>query len=166
MVRKDVKDGIQTIQYQLVTLQTTNGQAPFITIFMYLNEARDEQTKKDLAVLIENVLRQRIQGVKNEEGAFIAPAFPKLIYVLENDNIHEGDEYWYLTRIAAECSAKRLVPDYISEKVMLELKGDVYTCMGCRSFLTPDRFTNTEVGNISNAKNYDSNKHKYYGRFA
>lgn len=164
LVRKDIKDGIQTIQYQLVTLQTTNGQAPFITIFMYLNEARSQKVKDDLAILIEEMLKQRIQGVKNEEGHFIAPAFPKLIYVLENDNIHESDKYWYLTRLAAECSSKRLVPDYISEKVMLELKGDVYTCMGCRSFLTPDRFSD-KVGNLANAKNYVEGKHKYYGRF-
>lgn len=128
-LKKEIKSGIQTIQYQLVTIETTNGQAPFITIFMYLNEARDEQTKHDLAMLIEEMLKQRIQGVKNEDGVYIAPAFPKLIYCLESDNIHEGDKYWYLTRLAAECSAKRLVPDYISEKKMLELKGDVYTCI-------------------------------------
>lgn len=128
-LKKEIKSGIQTIQYQLVTIETTNGQAPFITIFMYLNEARDEQTKHDLAMLIEEMLKQRIQGVKNEDGVYIAPAFPKLIYCLESDNIHEGDKYWYLTRLAAECSAKRLVPDYISEKKMIELKGDVYTCI-------------------------------------
>lgn len=162
-LREEVKRGVQTIQYQLVTLMTTNGQAPFITIFMYLNEAKNEQEKKDLAILIEEMLRQRIQGVKNEDGVFVAPAFPKLIYVTEKDNITENSPYWYLTKLAAECSAKRLVPDYISEKMMLELKHDVYTCMGCRSFLTPDRFTDKGVGNIADAKNYEPNKHKYYG---
>lgn len=164
-LREEVRRGVQTIQYQLVTLMTTNGQAPFITIFMYLNEAKNEQEKKDLAILIEEMLRQRIQGVKNEDGVFVAPAFPKLIYVTEKDNITENSPYWYLTKLAAECSAKRLVPDYISEKMMLELKHDVYTCMGCRSFLTPDRFTDKGVGNIADAKNYEPNKHKYYGRF-
>ncbi len=128
---KEIEKSVQTIQYQLVTLMTTNGQAPFITIFMYLNEAKNEQEKHDLALLIEEMLRQRIQGVKNEDGVYIAPAFPKLIYVLEEDNITEDSEYWYLTELAAECTSKRLVPDYISEKMMLELKGDVYTCMGC-----------------------------------
>lgn len=161
---KEVEKGIQTIQYQLVTLMTTNGQAPFITIFMYLNEAKNESEKKDIAMLIEEMLKQRIQGVKNEDGVYIAPAFPKLIYVLEEDNIKENSTYWYLTKLAAECSSKRLVPDYISEKIMLELKGDVYTCMGCRSFLTVDRFSD-KVGNISNAKNFDPRNHKYYGRF-
>lgn len=128
---KEIEKSVQTVQYQLVTLMTTNGQAPFITIFMYLNEAKNEQEKHDLALLIEEMLRQRIQGVKNEDGVYIAPAFPKLIYVLEEDNITEDSEYWYLTELAAECTSKRLVPDYISEKMMLELKGDVYTCMGC-----------------------------------
>ena len=168
-VKEIVKDGAQTIQYQLITFQTTNGQAPFITIFMYLNEARDEQTKKDLAMLIEEMLKQRIQGVKNREGHWIAPAFPKLIYVLEDDNCDESQPYWYLTQLAAECSSKRLVPDYISEKKMLEIKGDVYTCMGCRSFLTPDNPNNKEglcnKGNKANAKNYKEGDHKYYGRF-
>ena len=163
-LKEEIEKGIQTIQYQLVTLMTTNGQAPFITIFMYLNEAKNECEKADLAMLIEEMLHQRIQGVKNEDGVYIAPAFPKLIYVLEEDNITEDSKYWYLTELAAECSSKRLVPDYISEKMMLELKGDVYTCMGCRSFLTVDRFTD-KVGNIANAKNFDPNKHKYYGRF-
>ena len=162
---KEITKGIQTIQYQLTTLMTTNGQAPFITIFMYLNEAKNEDEKKDLSLLIEEMLIQRKQGVKNEDGVFIAPAFPKLIYVTEKDNITENTQYWYLTQLAAECSAKRLVPDYISEKIMLELKEDVYTCMGCRSFLTPDRFTDSGIGNIANAKNYESGKHKYYGRF-
>ncbi len=163
-LKEEIEKGVQTIQYQLVTLMTTNGQAPFITIFMYLNEAKNNQEKADLAMLIEEMLRQRIQGVKNEKGVYIAPAFPKLIYVLEEDNITENSKYWYLTELAAECTSKRLVPDYISEKMMLELKGDVYTCMGCRSFLTVDRFTD-KVGNIANAKNFDPNKHKYYGRF-
>lgn len=163
-LKEEIEKGVQTIQYQLVTLMTTNGQAPFITIFMYLNEAKNEQEKADLAMLIEEMLHQRIQGVKNEDGVYIAPAFPKLIYVLEEDNITEDSKYWYLTELAAECTSKRLVPDYISEKMMLELKGDVYTCMGCRSFLTVDRFSD-KVGNIANAKNFDPNKHKYYGRF-
>lgn len=163
-LRKEIEKGIQTIQYQLVTLMTTNGQAPFITIFMYLNEAKNKSEKKDIAMLIEEMLKQRIQGVKNEDGVYIAPAFPKLIYVLEEDNIKENSTYWYLTKLAAECSSKRLVPDYISEKIMLGLKGDVYTCMGCRSFLTIDRFSD-KVGNISNAKNFDPRNHKYYGRF-
>ena len=163
-LKEEIEKGVQTIQYQLVTLMTTNGQAPFITIFMYLNEAKNEREKADLAMLIEEMLHQRIQGVKNEKGVYIAPAFPKLIYVLEEDNITEDSKYWYLTELAAKCTSKRLVPDYISEKMMLELKGDVYTCMGCRSFLTVDRFTD-KVGNIANAKNFDPNKHKYYGRF-
>ena len=164
-LRDEVRRGVQTIQYQVVTLMTTNGQAPFITVFMYLNEARSEQEKKDLAMIIEETLRQRYEGVKNEKGVWITPAFPKLIYVLEEDNVTEDSPYWYLTRLAAECTAKRMVPDYISEKKMLELKGDVYVCMGCRSFLTPDRFTDAGVGNIANAGNYEPGKHKYYGRF-
>ena len=164
-LREEVRRGVQTIQYQVVTLMTTNGQAPFITVFMYLNEARSEQEKKDLAMIIEETLRQRYEGVKNEKGVWITPAFPKLIYVLEEDNVREGTPYFYLTRLAAECTAKRMVPDYISEKKMLELKGDVYVCMGCRSFLTPDRFTDAGVGNIANAGNYEPGKHKYYGRF-
>ena len=156
-LREEVSRGVQTIQYQVVTLMTTNGQAPFITVFMYLNEARNEQEKKDLALIIEEMLRQRYEGVKNEKGVWITPAFPKLIYVLEEDNITEDSPYWYLTRLAAQCTAKRMVPDYISEKKMLELKidsngeGHCYTCMGCRSFLTPY---------------VDENgKPKYYGRF-
>lgn len=165
-VRDEVKRGVQTIQYQVVTLLTTNGQAPFITVFMYLNEARNEQEKKDLAMIIEEVLIQRYQGVKNECGVWITPAFPKLVYVLEEDNIHEDSKYWYLTELAAKCTARRLVPDYVSEKMMLKLKGDVYPPMGCRSFLTPDRFTDAgTLGNVANAKNYDPTKHKYYGRF-
>ena len=164
-LRKEVNRGVQTIQYQVVTLLTTNGQAPFVTVFMYLNEAKNEQEKSDLAMIIEETLKQRYQGVKNEAGVWITPAFPKLIYVLEKANITEDSKYWYLTELAAKCTAKRMVPDYISEKVMLELKGDVYTCMGCRSFLTPDRFTDAGVGNIANAQNYEEGKHKYYGRF-
>ena len=157
-LREEVRRGVQTIQYQVVTLMTTNGQAPFITVFMYLNEARNEQEKKDLAMIIEETLRQRYEGVKNEKGVWITPAFPKLIYVLEEDNVREGTPYFYLTRLAAECTAKRMVPDYISEKKMLELKvdkngeGHCYTCMGCRSFLTP--YVDPET-----------NQPKYYGRF-
>ena len=164
-LRLEVNRGVQTIQYQVVTLLTTNGQAPFVTVYMYLNEAEDEQQKADLAMIIEETLKQRYQGVKNEAGVWITPAFPKLIYVLEEDNVTEDSKYWYLTELAAKCTAKRMVPDYISEKVMLELKGDVYTCMGCRSFLTPDRFTDAGIGNVANAKNYVEGKHKYYGRF-
>ena len=156
-LRDEIRRGVQTIQYQVVTLLTTNGQAPFVTVFMYLNEAKNEQEKHDLALIIEEVLLQRYEGVKNESGVWVTPAFPKLIYVLEEDNIYENSEYYYLTRMAAKCTAKRMVPDYISEKKMLELKvdkngeGHCYTCMGCRSFLTPY---------------VDENgKPKYYGRF-
>ena len=156
-VREEIRRGVQTIQYQVVTLLTTNGQAPFVTVFMYLGEAKNEQERHDLAMIIEETLRQRYQGVKNEKGVWVTPAFPKLIYVLEEDNIHEDSPYWYLTELAARCTAKRMVPDYISEKKMLELKvdkngeGHCYTCMGCRSFLTPY---------------VDENgKPKYYGRF-
>ena len=172
-LREEIRRGVQTIQYQVVTLMTTNGQAPFVTVFMYLNEARSEQEKHDLAMIIEETLRQRHQGVKNEAGVWITPAFPKLIYVLEDDNIKEGDPYFYLTKLAAKCTAKRMVPDYISEKKMRELKlskgekpgeGDVYTCMGCRSFLTPDRSGNG-YDNVANAGNYEPGKPKYYGRF-
>ena len=157
-LRSEINRGVQTIQYQVVTLMTTNGQAPFITVFMYLGEARNAQEKADLAIIIEETIRQRYQGVKNEAGVWITPAFPKLIYVLEEDNIHPGDPYYYLTELAAKCTAKRMVPDYISEKKMLELKvdkngeGHCYTCMGCRSFLTP--YVDPETG-----------KPKYYGRF-
>ena len=164
-LREEIRRGVQTIQYQVVTLLTTNGQAPFITVFMYLGEAENEREKKDLAMIIEEMLLQRYQGVKNEDGVWVTPAFPKLIYVLEDDNITEDSSYWYLTELAAKCTARRMVPDYISEKKMKELKGDVYTCMGCRSFLTPDRFTDAGIGNIANAKNYEPGKHKYYGRF-
>lgn len=156
-LRKEIEKGVQTIQYQVVTLMTTNGQAPFLSVFMYLNEAKDEQTKNDLALIIEEVLKQRIQGVKNEKRVWVTPAFPKLLYVLEEDNAYENSKYFHLTRLAAECSAKRLVPDYISEKKMLEYKvdkngnGNCYPCMGCRSFLTPYV---DENGNP-----------KYYGRF-
>lgn len=164
-VRKEISAGIQTIQYQVITLMTTNGQAPFISINMYLNEAENEREKEDLALCIEEMLKQRIKGVKNEKGVYITPAFPKLLYVLEDDNIKEGDKYWYLTKLAAECTAKRMVPDYISEKKMLEYKGDCYPCMGCRSFLTPDRFTGHGEENVAKAKDYVPGKHKYYGRF-
>ena len=169
----EIRRGVQTIQYQVVTLMTTNGQAPFVTVFMYLNEARSAQEKHDLALIIKETLRQRYEGVKNEAGVWITPAFPKLIYVLEDDNIEPGQKYYYLTELAAKCTAKRMVPDYISEKKMRELKlskgetagnGDCYTCMGCRSFLTPDRSGNG-FNNVANALNYDPNKPKYYGRF-
>ena len=164
-VKEEINRGVQMIQYQVITLMTTNGQAPFITVFMYLNEVPEGQTKDDLAAIIEEMLHQRIQGVKNEKGVYITPAFPKLIYVLEEDNITEDSKYWELTKLAAQCSAKRLVPDYISEKVMKELKdGDVYTCMGCRSFLTVDRCSPT-AGNVARAHNYVEGKRKYYGRF-
>ncbi|MFR6099140.1 MAG: anaerobic ribonucleoside-triphosphate reductase, partial [Longibaculum sp.] len=157
-VRKEVNRGVQMIQYQVITLMTTNGQAPFVTVFMYLNEVPEGQTKEDLALIIEETLNQRILGVKNEQGIYVTPAFPKLIYVLEEDNIHEDSKYWELTKLAAKCTAKRMVPDYISEKKMLELKvdkngeGHCYTCMGCRSFLTP-------------YVDPDTQRAKYYGRF-
>ena len=172
-LRDEIRRGVQTIQYQVVTLMTTNGQAPFVTVFMYLNEARSEREKLDLAMIIEETLRQRYEGVKNEAGVWITPAFPKLIYVLEEDNIHEDSPFFYLTKLAAKCTAKRMVPDYISEKKMRELKlskgetegnGDCYTCMGCRSFLTPDR-TGNGYDNVANAGNYEPGKPKYYGRF-
>ena len=163
-LRYEIADGVQTIQYQVVTLMTTNGQAPFLTVYMYLDEVPEGRTRDDLAMIIEEMLWQRIQGVKNEQGVWVTPAFPKLIYTLDEDNIHEDSKYWYLTKLAAKCTAKRMVPDYISAKVMRELKGDVYPCMGCRSFLTPDRFTDAGVENPSNAGNWDG-KHKYYGRF-
>ena len=172
-LRDEIRRGVQTIQYQVVTLMTTNGQAPFVTVFMYLNEARTPQEKHDLAMIVEETLRQRYEGVKNEAGVWITPAFPKLIYVLEDDNVYEDSPYFYLTQLAAKCTAKRMVPDYISEKKMRELKlskgetagnGDCYTCMGCRSFLTPDRSGNG-FNNVANAFNYDPSKPKYYGRF-
>ena len=160
-VKEEINRGVQMIQYQVITLMTTNGQAPFITVFMYLDEVPEGQLRDDLAAVIEEMLHQRILGVKNEQGVYITPAFPKLIYVLEADNIREGTKYWYLTKLAAECTAKRMVPDYISEKIMKKLKdGNCYTCMGCRSFLTVDRTKE----NYANAKNYVPGK-KYYGRF-
>lgn len=162
-LKKEIEASVQTFNYQCNSMSTTNGQAPFLSVFMYLNET--EEYKEELAMLIEEFLKQRIQGLKNEVGVYITQAFPKLLYVLEEDNIKEGSKYYELTKLAAYCTAKRMVPDYISEKKMLELKGDVYACMGCRSFLTPDRFTDLNVGNISNAKDYIPNKHKYYGRF-
>lgn len=162
---EEIEAGCQTIQYQLITLQTTNGQAPFVTVFMYLNEVPEGQTRDDLALLIEVMLKQRRQGIKDTSGAYVTSAFPKLLYVLQEDNIVETGKYWYLTELACMCTAKRMVPDYISEKKMLELKGDVYPCMGCRSFLTPDRFTDKGLRNIANAGNWDKKKHKYYGRF-
>ena len=169
-VKKEVERGCQVIQYQVITLMTTNGQAPFITVYMYLDEVPEGQTREDLAMVIEEMLKQRITGVKNEKGQLITPAFPKLIYVLDEDNIHEDSKYWYLTELAAKCTAKRLVPDYISAKKMKELKGgDVYPCMGCRSFLTPDNENVPEgfcnKGNKAHAKNYKEGDHKYYGRF-
>lgn len=159
-LKEEIKRGVQTIQYQINTLMTTNGQTPFVSIFLYLNEVKDGREKDDFAMLIEEVLKQRIEGTKNEQGVWITPAFPKILYVLEEDNIHEGDKYYYLTELAAKCTAKRMVPDYISEKKMLEYKGDCFPCMGCRSFLTPDRTTE----NLANANNWIKGK-KYYGRF-
>lgn len=162
MVKNDISAGVQTLQYQIITLMTTNGQAPFITVYMNLNEVPDGPAREDLAIVIEEVLRQRIKGVKNEKGVYITPAFPKLIYALDEINIYPNSKYYYLTKIAAECTAKRMVPDYISNKVERELKGgDIYTCMGCRSFLTPDRTTK----NYAHALNYKEGEHKYYGRF-
>ena len=165
--KKEVEDGVQTFNYQVNSMTNTNGQAPFLSVCMYLGET--DEYKDELAMIIEEFLKQRILGFKNEKGVYITPAFPKLLYVLEEDNIHENSKYWYLTKLAAECTAKRMVPDYISEKVMKELKknelgnGDCYPCMGCRSFLTPDR--TMSLGNISKAKNYVEGKGKYYGRF-
>ena len=168
-LHREIEHGVQTIQYQINTLQTTNGQTPFVSVSMYLNEAKNEQEKADLALIIEEVLKQRMVGTKNPEGVWITPAFPKLLYILEEDNVREGTPYWYLTELAAKCTAKRMVPDYISEKKMLEFKinshneGDCYPCMGCRSFLTPDRAI--DLGNVANAKNYVEGHAKYYGRF-
>jgi len=166
-LKKEITDGVQTFQYQINSMTTTNGQAPFLSVAMYLGET--DEYKEELAMIIEEVLKQRIEGMKNEKGVYITPAFPKLLYVLEEDNIHEDSKYWYLTELAAKCTAKRMVPDYISEKVMKELKinengeGECYPCMGCRSFLTPDR--SISLGNIAKAKNYVPGKGKYYGRF-
>ena len=165
--KKEVEDGVQTFNYQVNSMTNTNGQAPFLSVCMYLGET--DEYKDELAMIIEEFLKQRILGFKNEKGVYITPAFPKLLYILEEDNINEDSKYWYLTKLAAECTAKRMVPDYISEKVMLELKknelgdGDCYPCMGCRSFLTPDR--TMSLGNIAKAKNYVEGKGKYYGRF-
>ena len=165
--KKEVEDGVQTFNYQVNSMTNTNGQAPFLSVCMYLGET--DEYKDELAMVIEEFLKQRILGFKNEKGVYITPAFPKLLYILEEDNIHEDSKYWYLTKLAAECTAKRMVPDYISEKMMLELKknekgeGDCYPCMGCRSFLTPDR--TMSLGNIAKAKNYVEGKGKYYGRF-
>lgn len=164
LVTEEIKDGVQTIQYQLITMSTTNGQAPFTSVFMWINEVEDAQTKADLILIIEEVLKQRIAGVPNEQDYPITIAFPKLLYVLDDNNITPDSEYWYLTELAAECSAKRLVPDYISAKKMRELKGDVYACMGCRSFLTPD-VSKCGFDNIAKALNYNANKPKYWGRF-
>jgi ribonucleoside-triphosphate reductase len=165
LVDKDIRDGVQTLQYQIVTLMTTNGQAPFITVYMNLREADTKEEKDNLARVIAEVLRQRIKGVKNEKGVYITPAFPKIVYALDEDNTHKDSEYYWLTELAAKCTAKRMVPDYTSNLVQEKLKGgDTYPPMGCRSFLTPDRFSQKR-GNVSNAKNFDPNKHKYYGRF-
>ena len=166
-LHREIVDGVQTFQYQINSMTTTNGQAPFLSVCMYLGET--EEYKEELAMIIEEVLKQRIEGMKNEKGVYITPAFPKLLYVLEEDNIKEDSKYYYLTKLACECTAKRMVPDYISEKVMKELKkneygeGECYPCMGCRSFLTPDR--SISRGNIAKAKNYIEGKGKYYGRF-
>ena len=165
LLAAEIKAGVQTIQYQLVTLMTTNGQTPFVSMFIYLDEVPEGRTRDDLALLAEEVFRQRHKGLKNEKGEWVPAAFPKLLYVLDEDNIHPDSKYRRLTEIAAWCSAKTMVPDYISAKQMRKQKGDVYPCMGCRSFLTPDAFTDIGVGNIANAKNYDPSKHKYYGRF-
>ncbi len=168
-LKEEIKDGVQTIQYQLITLMTCNGQAPFVTVFMYLDEVPEGRTRDDLAMVIEEVMRQRMQGVKNEKGVWITPAFPKLIYVLDEDNINPDSKYYYLTELAAECTAKRMVPDYISAKIMKRDKGDVYPCMGCRSFLTPDNESQPEglcdADNKSGELNFEKGRHKYYGRF-
>lgn len=165
-LKDEIKDGIQTVTYQLYTLLTTNGQTPFVSVFMYINEVPEGRTREDLVMLIKEMLEQRILGIKNEQGVYVTPSFPKLLYVLQEDNVTEDGRYWWLTKLAAKCTAKRLVPDYVSEKIAKELKkGDVYGPMGCRSFLTPDRFTDAGIGNIANAKNYVPGKHKYYGRF-
>lgn len=162
-LKKEIEDAVQTFNYQINTMFTVNGQAPFLSVFMYLGET--DEYKEELAMLIEEFFKQRIQGIKNESGVYITQEFPKLLYVLEPDNIETNGKYYYLTELAAKCIAKRMTPDCISEKIMLELKGDVYGCMGCRSFLTPDRFSETGIGNIAKAKDYVPNQHKYYGRF-
>lgn len=163
-VKKDIESAVQTIQYQIVTIMTTNGQTPFVSMYMDIDDAPDEKTQNDLALLIEEVLNQRIKGLPNAKGVLVTPTFPKLLYVTTENNIKENSKFFYLTKLAAKCTAKRMVPDYISSKIMMEYKGDVYGCMGCRSFLTPDRFTETK-GNIANALNFNPNKHKYWGRF-
>lgn len=160
-LKDEIKSGVQLMQYQIITLSTTNGQAPFVSVYININDVPDEQ-KNDYAIVIKELLEQRIQGVKNEKGVYITPAFPKLLYVLDENNTYEGSEFFYLTEIAARCSAKRMTPDYISAKIMRKLKnGDVYGCMGCRSFLTPDRFHK----NLSGAKNYKEGQNQYWGRF-
>lgn len=164
LVREEIKDGVQTIQYQLITMSTTNGQSPFVSIFMWINEVEDAQTKADLVLIIEEVLKQRIAGVPNEQDYPITIAFPKLLYVLDDNNITPDSEYWYLTELAAECSAKRLVPDYISSRKMRELKGSIYACMGCRSFLTPD-ISGNSFNNVAHSLDYNPDKPKYWGRF-
>lgn len=163
-VKHDIQSAVQTIQYQIVTIMTTNGQTPFVSLYMNIDDAPDERTQKDLAMLIEEVLRQRIEGLPNASGVPVTPTFPKILYVTTESNIHENSKFYYLTKLAAKCSAKRMVPDYISSKIMQEYKGDVYGCMGCRSFLTPDTFSETK-GNIAKAKNFDKSKHHYWGRF-
>lgn len=163
-LKQIIKDGVQMIQYQILTLMTTNGQTPFVSMFIWINEVEDKY-KADFAILIEEVLNQRIKGIKNEKGVYVTPAFPKILYVLDDNNVYENSEYFWLTKLAAKCTAKRMVPDYISAKIMRQYKGgDVYPCMGCRSFLTPDRFSEI-FENISNAGNFKEGKHKYYGRF-
>lgn len=167
-VHREIKDGMQTIQYQLVTLMTSNGQTPFVSVFVYLDEVPEGRTRDDLALMVQEMLKQRIKGTQNEKGVWVTPAFPKILYVLDEDNIHPQSKYYYLTELAAECTAKRMVPDYISAKIMRELKGDVYPCMGCRSFLTPDNPDQPEglcnADNKSKAGNYKEGQHKYYGR--
>lgn len=163
-VKKDITSAVQTIQYQIVTIMTTNGQTPFVSMYMNIDDAKDEKTQNDLALLIEEVLNQRITGLPNSKGILVTPTFPKLLYVTTESNIHENSKFYYLTKLAAKCTAKRMVPDYISSKIMQEYKGDIYACMGCRSFLTPDRFSQSK-GNISNALNFNPEKHKYWGRF-
>lgn len=164
-LRHEIRAGIQTIQYQLLTLMTTNGQTPFVSVFMYIKDAKTQQERDDLALLIEEMLIQRIEGIKNQVGTAVTPSFPKILFMLDTTNMFPDSDYYYLRELAAKCTAVRMVPDYISEKKMLEYKGDVYGCMGCRSWLTPDRFTDAGIGNIANAKNYVPGQHKYWGRF-
>ena len=167
-VQEEIVAGIQMIQYQLLTLMTTNGQTPFVSMFIYFDELPEGQTRDDMALLVEEVFKQRIQGIKNEKGVYVTAAFPKLLYVLDEDNVRKDSRYYHITKLACQCTAKRMVPDYISAKIMKEYKnGDVYACMGCRSFLTPDRFTSKGLGNMSNANDYNEEdpQNKYYGRF-